>query len=253
MDRGRARGHHSYEDFRRHILATHAFIRSQANTSLVAGSGFGEGEGARPYYRRMGRRGRCATYAFDGVLFGSWAVVAKELLVQAQGVNDNKREQTYEGETGAFLPCGLNLARLPLQSLTRQCSSSRKTSQAWLNANADSVIDQLNRDFAKPPFVQKKDGILIKDLGDLAYEETVVCLAHLVCIKMSRGLNTEAPVDFAIVMGWPVCYSGFRDCVLRAASDSDAKVLVFIVYHASHFPRVRRWRSLETRSPFEWL
>jgi enoyl reductase-like protein len=45
---------------------------------------------------------------FDGVRFGSWAMIAKEahtsnsikqLLVQAQGVDDDKWEQTYKGKT----------------------------------------------------------------------------------------------------------------------------------------------------------
>ena len=54
---------------------------------------------------------------------------------------------------------------------------------------------------------------------------------------MSRNLNVEALMDFAIVTGWHACCSGFVYC---ATPDSDAKVLVFIVYIASDFPRVRR-------------
>jgi fatty acid synthase subunit alpha len=54
--------------------------------------------------------------------------------------------------------------------------------QAWLNANADSVIKKLNRDFAKPWFAQKKDGTVVKDLSDLTYEETVLCLVRLMYV-----------------------------------------------------------------------
>ena len=58
--------------------------------------------------------------------------------------------------------------------------------------------------------------------------------------KTSRNLTditVEAPIDFAIVMGWQVCCSGFRDYVLLWILMQT--VLIFIVYHASHFPRVR--------------
>jgi len=55
--------------------------------------------------------------------------------------------------------------------------------QAWLNANADSVIEKLNCDFTKPWFAQKKDGTVVKDLGDPTYEETVLRLVRLMYVK----------------------------------------------------------------------
>ena len=62
--------------------------------------------------------------------------------------------------------------------------------QVWLNANADSVIDKLNRNFAKPWFAQKKDGTVVKDLGDLTYEEMVVRLVCLMYVKrQSRWID----------------------------------------------------------------
>jgi enoyl reductase-like protein len=54
--------------------------------------------------------------------------------------------------------------------------------QAWLNANAESIIEKLNRDFAKPWFAQKKDGTVVKDLGDLTYEEIVFRLVRLMYV-----------------------------------------------------------------------
>ena len=42
---GRAGSHHSYKDFHQPIPTTYGSIRSHPNISLVAGSGFGDGEG----------------------------------------------------------------------------------------------------------------------------------------------------------------------------------------------------------------
>jgi fatty acid synthase subunit alpha len=62
--------------------------------------------------------------------------------------------------------------------------------QAWLNANADSAIEKLNRDFAKPWFAQKRDGTVVKDLGDLTYKETVLRLVRLMYVKhQSRWID----------------------------------------------------------------
>ena len=63
--------------------------------------------------------------------------------------------------------------------------------QAWLNVNADSVIEKLNRDYAKPWFAQKKDDSVVKGLGDLTYGGAVLCLVHLMYVKhQSCRINT---------------------------------------------------------------
>lgn len=76
---GRGGGHHSFEDFHQPILSTYAALRRCPNLVLVAGSGFGDHTSTLPYltgdwslefkYPRM---------PFDGVLFGSRVMVAKE-------------------------------------------------------------------------------------------------------------------------------------------------------------------------------
>ena len=208
---GRAGGHHSYEDFHQPILATYASIRSQPNISLVAGSGFGDGEGVWPYITgEWAVEYGAQPMPFDGVLFGSWAMIAKEahtsdsvkeLLVQAQGVNDDKWEQTYKGETGGVLTVQSELGE-PIHKIATRAIKlwkefdetvfklAKDKRQAWLNANADSVIEKLNRDFAKPWFAQKKDGTVVKDLGDLTYEETVLRLVRLMYVKhQSRWID----------------------------------------------------------------
>ena len=102
MDCGRAGshagGHHSYEDLHQPILMTYGSIRSQPNISLVAGSGFGDGEGVWPYIT-----GECLSVACNlcrstasSSTHGLWLQrrhtgdSIKQLLVQAPGVNDDR-------------------------------------------------------------------------------------------------------------------------------------------------------------------
>ena len=63
----------------------------------------------------------------------------------------------------------------------------------WLSPSADSVIEKLNRDFAKPWFAQKKDGTVVKDLGDLTYEETALRLVRLMYVKHQSHYRHFAP------------------------------------------------------------
>ena len=147
---------------------------------------------------------------FDGVLFGLWAMIAKEahtsnsvkqLLVQAPSINDDKWEQTYKGEMGGILTVQSELGK-PIHKIATRAVKlwkefdetvfklAKDKRQAWLNANADSIIEKLNRDFAKPWFAQKKDGMVVKDLGDLTYKETVLRLVRLMYVKhQSRWIN----------------------------------------------------------------
>lgn len=98
---GRAGGHHSCEDFHAPILSTYASIRQHSNISLVAGSGFGDADAAYPYLSGewSEKNYGVARMPFDGFLFASWVMVAKEahtsesvkqLIVDAQGVDDDK-------------------------------------------------------------------------------------------------------------------------------------------------------------------
>ena len=201
---GRAGGHHSYEDFHQPILATYGSIRTHPNISLVTGSGFGDGKGVWPYITgEWALEYGVQPMPFDGVLFGSWAMIAKEahtsdsvkqLLIQAPGVDDDKWEQTYKGETGGVLTVQSELGE-PIHKIATRAVKlwkefdetvfklAKDKRQAWLNANADSIIEKLNRDFARPWFAQKKDGTVVKDLGDLTYKETVLRLVRLMYVK----------------------------------------------------------------------
>jgi len=49
---------------------------------------------------------------------------------------------------------------------------------AWLQEHCAEVIQRLNVDYFKPWFLAKKDGQVVKDLGDMTYEEIVLHLMH---------------------------------------------------------------------------
>jgi len=82
-------------------------------------------------------------------------------LVKAPGVEDNKCEQTYKGETGGLLIAQSELGE-PIHKIATRAIKlwkefdetmvklAKDKRQAGLNANADSMIEKLNGDFAKP-------------------------------------------------------------------------------------------------------
>jgi fatty acid synthase subunit alpha len=95
---GRAGGHHSCEDFHQPILSSYGSIRQQANLILVGGSGFGSHEDTWPYLSgEWSVKYGAQRMPYDGFLFASWAMVAKEahtsqsikqLIVDCPGVDD---------------------------------------------------------------------------------------------------------------------------------------------------------------------
>lgn len=99
---GRAGGHHSCEDFHAPILATYSSIRARSNIILVAGSGFGDDEANDTYPYLSGEWSEkmgVQRMPFDGFLFGSRVMVAKEahtsetikqLIVDATGAEDHQ-------------------------------------------------------------------------------------------------------------------------------------------------------------------
>ena len=107
----------------------------------------------------------------------------KQLPIQTPGVDNDKWEQTYKGDMGGVLTtqsklsepihkiatCTIKLWKAFDKTVFKLAKDKR---QGRLNTNADSVIEKLNRDHAKPWFAQGEDGAIVKDLGDLMYEET---------------------------------------------------------------------------------
>ncbi len=95
---GRGGGHHSFEDFHQPITQMYSKIRESPNVVLVAGSGFGGASDTLPYLTGEWAIERgLPSMPFDGVLFGSRAMVAKETklcqaakeaIVRAPGVDE---------------------------------------------------------------------------------------------------------------------------------------------------------------------
>ncbi|CUA68512.1 fatty acid synthase subunit beta, fungi type [Rhizoctonia solani] len=201
---GRAGGHHSCEDFHQPILQTYAAIRQQDNISLVAGSGFGGSEDVWPYMSgEWSAQFGAQPMPFDGVLFASRVMVAKEahtsksvkdLIVAAPGVDDAKWEGTYAKETGGILTVKSELGEPIHKVATRGVKLwkefddtvfklPKEKRAAWLAQNKDMVIEKLNKDFAKPWFAQKGDGRVVGDIGDMTYEEVVRRMVRLMYVE----------------------------------------------------------------------
>ena len=208
---GRAGGHHSFEDFHQPILATYEKIRQCPNLILVAGSGFGGSQDTYPYltgiwslqygYPRM---------PFDGCLFGSRMMVAKEAhtsldaklaIVNTSGLSNTEWEKTYRGTEGAGgVITVISEMGEPIHMLaTRGAKFWSEMDQMVfklpaaqrlevLKKNRQSIVKRLNEDFQRVWFGRNSKGEPI-DLDDMTYEEVLNRLVELLYIQ--RGGKWE--------------------------------------------------------------
>nr|ODN98836.1 hypothetical protein L204_02800 [Cryptococcus depauperatus CBS 7855] len=211
---GRAGGHHSCEDFHQPIIATFGTIRQQRNISLVAGSGFGGAEDVWPYLSGewSSKMYDLQPMPFDGVLYGSRVMVAKEadtsaavkqVIVDAPGVDDAQWEGTYDKPTGGILTVKSELGEPIHKIATRGVklwkefedtvfAQPREKRGAWLESKRDYVIDRLNKDFNKPWFGQKADGTVVADIGKMTYEEITRRMIRLMWVsKQERWIDVS--------------------------------------------------------------
>ncbi|KIY43927.1 fatty acid synthase [Fistulina hepatica ATCC 64428] len=216
---GRAGGHHSYEDFHAPIRATYASIRRQRNIILIGGSGFGNAEDVWKYltgeWASEGEDGSAAPMPFDGFLFGSRVMVAKEahtsdavkdLIVAAPGVDDAQWEGTYSRPTGGILTVRSELGEPIHKVATRGVKLWREFDDtvfslpngkrgAWLSERRAEVVRKLNRDSAKPWFPAKlgeSSILLILSLGDMTYEEVALRMVRLLFVlHQSRWIDVS--------------------------------------------------------------
>ncbi|KAG0203436.1 3-oxoacyl-[acyl-carrier-protein] synthase [Mortierella sp. GBA30] len=200
---GRAGGHHSFEDFHQPILETYSAIRRHPNVVLVAGSGFGGAEDTYPYL--TGDWSVQLDYPpmpFDGMLFGSRVMVAKEgmaslgvkqAIVDAPGVDDSEWEKTYKGPTGGVMTVRSELGEPIHKIATRGVKLWKEMDDtifalpkdkraAALLAKKDYIIKRLNADFQKVWFGKNANGN-VADLQDMTYEEVINRLMELMFIK----------------------------------------------------------------------
>ncbi|KAJ9137269.1 Fatty acid synthase subunit beta [Pleurostoma richardsiae] len=207
---GRGGGHHSFEDFHQPILQMYGRIRRQENIILVAGSGFGGAEDTYPYITGdWSRKYGYPPMPFDGCLFGSRMMVAKEAhtskaakqaIVDAQGLDDSEWEKTYKGPAGGVITVRSEMGE-PIHKLATRgvrfwaemdqkiFSLPKEKRIAELKKNRDYIIKKLNDDFQKVWFGRNKAGQAV-DLEDMTYGEVIRRMVELLYVKhQSRWID----------------------------------------------------------------
>lgn len=200
---GRGGGHHSFEDFHQPILTMYSRIRKCDNLVLLAGSGFGGSEDTYPYLTgSWSDRFGYPPMPFDGCLFGSRMMVAKEAhtspnakkaIVDAPGLEDHEWEKTYKGPAGGVITVRSEMGE-PIHKLATRgvvfwaemdqkiFSLDRKKRVPELQKNRDYIIQKLNDDFQKVWFGRNKAGECV-DLEDMTYAEVINRMVDLMYVK----------------------------------------------------------------------
>ncbi|KAI1814482.1 fatty acid synthase beta subunit dehydratase [Poronia punctata] len=200
---GRGGGHHSFEDFHQPILQMYGRIRRSDNIILVAGSGFGGAEDTYPYLTGdWSKQYGYPAMPFDGCLFGSRMMVAKEAhtsraakqaIVDAEGLDDEQWEKTYKGPAGGVITVRSEMGE-PIHKLATRgvkfwaemdqkiFSLPKEKRVAELKKNRDYIIKKLNDDFQKVWFGRNKEGQSV-DLEDMTYGEVVRRLVQLLYVQ----------------------------------------------------------------------
>ncbi|MBE3049762.1 DUF1729 domain-containing protein, partial [Candidatus Bathyarchaeota archaeon] len=200
---GRAGGHHSYEDFHQPVLQMYARIRRAENIILVAGSGFGGADDTYPYITgEWAKKFGYPPMPFDGCLFGSRMMVAKEsktspaakrAIIAATGIEDSEWEKTYKTPTGGILTVRSEMGE-PIHKLATRgvlfwaeidkkiFALPKEKRVAELQKNRDWVIRNLNDNFQKVWFGRNKAGKTV-DLDEMTYAEVVRRMIELLYVK----------------------------------------------------------------------
>ncbi|KAI5360752.1 Putative Acyl transferase domain superfamily, maoC-like dehydratase domain, fatty acid synthase [Septoria linicola] len=203
---GRGGGHHSFEDFHQPILSMYSRIRRCENLVLIAGSGFGGAEDTYPYLTgEWAKKFGYPPMPFDGVLFGSRVMVAKEAhtspaakqaIVDAPGLEDHEWEKTYKGAAGGVITVRSEMGE-PIHKLaTRGVLFWAEMDQKIfaldkakripeLKKQREYIIQKLNDDFQKPWFGRNKAGECV-DLEDMTYGEVLRRMVDLMYIKHQK-------------------------------------------------------------------
>ncbi|KAJ3188792.1 3-oxoacyl-[acyl-carrier-protein] synthase [Gaertneriomyces sp. JEL0708] len=209
---GRGGGHHSFEDFHQPMLETYGAIRRVENLVLVVGSGFGDAEETLPYLTgEWSTKFDYPPMPFDGLLFGSRVMVAKEaltspdvkeLIVKASGITDEAHwERTYKGETGGIITVKSELGEPIHKIANRGVMFWREIDDTILNLprekrlpellkKKDYIIKRLNEDYQKPWFGRKGSERTPCDLHEMTYAEVIWRLYELLYMeKQSRWID----------------------------------------------------------------
>lgn len=207
---GRGGGHHSFEDFHQPILQMYGRIRRQENLILVAGSGFGGAEDTYPYITgEWSKKFGYPPMPFDGCLFGSRMMVAKEAktskaakqaIIEAEGLDDSEWEKTYQGPAGGVITVRSEMGE-PIHKLATRgvkfwaemdqkiFSLPKEKRVAELKKNRDYIIKKLNDDFQKVWFGKNNAGETV-DLDEMTYGEVLRRMIELLYVKhQSRWID----------------------------------------------------------------
>jgi fatty acid synthase subunit beta, fungi type len=202
---GRGGGHHSYEDFHAPILRLYGKIRQSPNAVLVAGSGFGDGEGSYPYLTgSWSVKYGYAKMPFDGILVGSRVMAAKEahtslsvkqLICDIPGTHDGKWTDSYKRPVGGIVTVQSEMGQ-PIHKIASRgvlfwkemdetiFSLPRAKQLEAIQKRKAYIIRKLNDDFAKPWFGQNSKGEAV-ELTDMTYLEIISRLINLVYLPQS--------------------------------------------------------------------
>lgn len=203
---GRGGGHHSFEDFHQPILTMYSRLRRCPNIVLIAGSGFGGAEDTYTYLNGgWARKYGYPPMPFDGILFGSRCMVAKEAhtskaakqaIVDAPGLDDSEWERTYKGPAGGVITVRSEMGE-PIHKLATRgvkfwaemdqkiFSLDKAKRIPELKKNREYIIEKLNDDFQKPWFGRNKAGECI-DLEDMTYGEVLQRMVDLMYVKHEK-------------------------------------------------------------------
>ncbi|KAF2209620.1 hypothetical protein CERZMDRAFT_46958 [Cercospora zeae-maydis SCOH1-5] len=203
---GRGGGHHSFEDFHQPILSMYSRIRRCENLVMIAGSGFGGAEDTYPYLSgEWAKKFGYPPMPFDGVLFGSRVMVAKEAhtspaakqaIVDAPGLEDHEWEKTYKGAAGGVITVRSEMGE-PIHKLATRgvlfwaemdqkiFSLDKAKRVPELKKQREYIIQKLNDDFQKPWFGRNKAGECV-DLEDMTYGEVLRRMVDLMYIQHQK-------------------------------------------------------------------
>lgn len=217
---GRAGGHHSYEDFHAPMLQLYGRIRQCPNIVLLAGSGFGGADDTYPYISgawsvALDR----PAMPFDGVLFGSRMMVAKEAktsrgakeaIVAAPGIDDERSwYKSYTRPCGGVVTVKSEMGE-PIHKL------ATRGVQLWkeLDENIFSVTDKakrleklkemkvyiverLNKDYQKVWFGRNVHGEAV-DLEDMTYAEVLQRLVQLLYVSQEKRWINQGYIQLLV-------------------------------------------------------
>ncbi len=212
---GRGGGHHSNEDFHEPILSSYSRIRRCANIVLVAGSGFGSADDTYPYLTgTWSERYDHPPMPFDGVLFGSRCMVAKEAhtsmsvkqtIVDTKGLGDHEWEKTYHKQGGGGVITVRSEMGEPIHKIATRgvllwaemdkqifsLPKEKRLHELQKKEVHDYIVQRLNDDFQKPWFGRTASERLV-DIQEMTYGEVIYRMVDLMFIKHQQRWIDES-------------------------------------------------------------